>query len=115
DARTSAAGGQRWFQVNPGHTAAGDEFHWTGRQQNWNYACADCHSTGVRKGYDPSTDTFRTTWAAINVSCESCHGPGASHATWGSYPAFVRRVWRDPHMAGRSARQTCAQCHSHRI
>ena len=49
----AAEGGQRWFHLNPGprvtHT---DELHWTGRQQNWNFMCADCHSTGVRKGYD---------------------------------------------------------------
>ncbi len=44
-----------------------DELHWTERQQNWNFMCADCHSTNVRKGYDPEADRFATTWSEINV------------------------------------------------
>ena len=31
---------------------AGDELHWTQRQQNWNFMRADCHSTNLRKQYD---------------------------------------------------------------
>ena len=32
--------------------AHGDELHWTRRQQNWNFMCADCHSTNVGSRYD---------------------------------------------------------------
>jgi len=32
-----------------------DPLHWTGLQQNWNYMCAECHSTNLRKNYDPSS------------------------------------------------------------
>jgi hypothetical protein len=35
--------------------------HWTGREQNWNYQCAECHSTNLRKGYDLKSDSFNTT------------------------------------------------------
>ena len=95
DARPAAQGGQRWFTLYPdvivSHT---DEFHWTGRQNNWNFMCADCHSTAVRKGYDAATDQFRTTRSEISVGCEACHGPGSQHARWGSYPRFVRRIAR---------------------
>jgi len=28
---------------------AGDPIHWTGREQTWNYQCAECHSTDFRK------------------------------------------------------------------
>ena len=45
--------------------------------------CADCHSTNVKKGYDGKTDTYRTTFSEINVSCEACHGPGSAHVAWG--------------------------------
>ncbi len=144
DSRLSPQGGQRWLQLNPGtrvtHT---DELHWTGRQQNWNFMCADCHSTGVRKGYDPSTDNFRTTWAEISVGCEACHGPASRHVTWARYPKLIRNVfWRGDRLpaqlterqgvkwstdsatgnARRSVQrrsdreiESCAPCHSRRV
>ncbi|MGH7305889.1 MAG: tetratricopeptide repeat protein, partial [Candidatus Rokuibacteriota bacterium] len=59
-----------------------DELHWTRRQQNWNYMCADCHSTNVRKNYDAAADRYATTWSEINVACEACHGPGSRHIAW---------------------------------
>ena len=50
DSRPAAQGGQRWFHLYPGERiAAGDPLHWTGPTENWNYMCADCHSTNVRK------------------------------------------------------------------
>jgi len=143
DARPTPQGGQRWFTLYPdvivSHT---DEFHWTGRQNNWNFMCADCHSTAVRKGYDPATDQFRTTHSELSVGCEACHGPGSQHAKWGAYPGFVRRiVWDNNGLPAqlterRDARwtmdatsptarrstprytdreiETCAQCHASR-
>lgn len=83
DARARADGGQRWFHVYPAEPVPpGDALHWTGAQQNWNFMCADCHSTGVRKNYDAAADTFATSVAELSVGCESCHGPGASHVLW---------------------------------
>ncbi len=83
DSRPESADGQRWFHLYPDETInAGDELHWTGLQQNWNYMCADCHSTNLVKGYSSATNTFKTTWSDINVACESCHGPGRQHLDW---------------------------------
>ena len=83
DTRPRAAGGQRWFHLYPRETLrAGDPLHWTGRFQNWNHMCAECHLTNPRKGYDPATGTFATTWSEMGVSCEACHGPGSIHADW---------------------------------
>lgn len=80
DTRSKTGGGQRWFHLYPDERlTAGDPLHWTGRNQNWNYMCADCHSTDLRKNYDPDTKTFETTWAEISVGCEACHGPGSAH------------------------------------
>ena len=62
--------------------AAGDRLHWTGIDQNWNYQCAGCHSTNLRKNYDSATNRFKTTWTDIDVNCESCHGPGSNHVAW---------------------------------
>ena len=83
DSRPESAGGQRWFHLYPDETInAGDDLHWTGPQQNWNYMCADCHSTNLVKGYSSATNTFKTTWSDINVGCESCHGTGRQHIDW---------------------------------
>jgi len=83
DTRPESDGGQRWFHLYPDETInAGDELHWAGRQQNWNYMCADCHSTKLVKGYNSATNTFKTTWSDINVACEACHGPGKQHLAW---------------------------------
>jgi tetratricopeptide (TPR) repeat protein len=83
DARTRGAGGQRWFHLYPKEKIDyRDELHWTGRQQNWNSMCAECHSTNVHKGYDPQARTYQTTWSELDVSCEACHGPGSRHAAW---------------------------------
>ncbi|MGE5791840.1 MAG: multiheme c-type cytochrome, partial [Bacteroidota bacterium] len=83
DARPKAAGGQRWFHLYPDRRLkAGDPLHWTGIDQNWNYQCADCHSTNLRKGYDEKSGTFKTTWTDLNVGCEACHGPGSNHVSW---------------------------------
>ena len=83
DTRPAAAGGQRWFHLYPDEEIpAGDALHWTGSLQNWNYMCAECHSTGLRRGYDPATDTYDTTWSEIDVACEACHGPGSRHIAW---------------------------------
>ena len=35
--------------------------HWTNQAQNWNGMCAECHSTNLVKGYNPETDSYKTT------------------------------------------------------
>ena len=43
DSRSEEQGGQRWFHIYPDeHIAPGEALHWTGRQHNWNYMCAEC-------------------------------------------------------------------------
>ena len=60
DARPRAQGGQRWFHLYPDQRVTHrDELHWTGLSQNWNYMCAECHSTGVRKRYDSRDAALR--------------------------------------------------------
>src|SRR5262245_5255049 len=93
DARSREAGGQRWFHLYPNERIDfRDELHWTRRQQNWNYMCADCHSTNVRKNYDAAADRYATTWSEINVACEACHGPGSLHVSRAEASRW-RRLW----------------------
>ena len=69
-----------WFHLYPDQEITPDDpLHWTGRYQRWNVMCAECHSTHLRPNYDLESDTYRTTWAAIDVGCQACHGPGAAH------------------------------------
>ena len=83
DSRPKDAGGQRWFHVYPDEEIRHDDvLHWTKLNQNWNFMCAECHSTGLRKHYDANTDRFATSWAEISVGCETCHGQGSNHAAW---------------------------------
>ena len=86
DSRKKEDGGQRWFHLYPDETIAhGDPLHWTGLQQNWNFMCAECHSTDLQRGYDPATNSYKTTFSEINVACESCHGPGSRHVAWAKH------------------------------
>lgn len=141
DARPKNEGGLRWFSLYPGeHIDYKDELHWTRGQQNWNYMCADCHSTNLRRNYDEEKNTFATTWSDIDVACESCHGPGSSHVDWAkagkdaksvpnmglSIPLDERHgvTWTADTATGNANRsaplhehreiQTCAVCHSRR-
>lgn len=91
DSRSRNNGGGRWFHIFPKDgTRPGHPQHWAGIDQNWNYQCADCHSTNLRKGYDAKSDRFATTWSEMNVGCEACHGPGSAHLAWAAKPAAER-------------------------
>ena len=90
DSRPKDKGGQRWFHLYPNEEIRHDDvLHWTKLNQNWNFMCAECHSTGVRKNYDATSDRFATTWAEIEIGCEACHGQGSRHVSW----ARERQRW----------------------
>jgi len=90
DTRPKDQGGQRWFHLYPDEEIKHDDpLHWTKLNQNWNFMCAECHSTGVQKNYDASGDRFHTTWSEISVGCEACHGKGSRHVHW----ADRQRSW----------------------
>lgn len=141
DSRSAPEGGQRWFHLYPNEEiSAGDPLHWTGPNQNWNFMCADCHSTNLRKNFDLTANSYQTTWSEIDVSCEACHGPGSRHVAWAQQPGGAAPdaahglavSFRDPGAglwmadptaatAKRSARrqsiaevETCARCHARR-
>ena len=83
DTRSKDEGGQRWFHLYPNDAITHDDpLHWTKLNQNWNFMCAECHSTGVRKNYDAARDRFATTFSEISVGCEACHGAGSRHVEW---------------------------------
>lgn len=91
DTRPKEQGGQRWFHLYPGDAITSkDPLHWTKLNQNWNFMCAECHSTGVHKNYDAAKDQFATSFAEISVSCEACHGAGSRHVDWAKHKSASR-------------------------
>jgi predicted CXXCH cytochrome family protein len=101
--------------------------------------CAECHSTNLKRNYDLETNTFKTTWFEINVSCEACHGPGSEHVEWaerknadefpnlGLLVNFDERkdvTWEIDKASGSAVRskpieshteiEVCSRCHSRR-
>lgn len=83
DSRSKEKGGQRWFHLYPNEEIRHDDvLHWTKLNQNWNFMCSECHSTGVKKNYDAASDRFATSFAEISVGCEACHGQGSRHVGW---------------------------------
>jgi len=113
---------KRWFYVNLGPEAApGDWLHWTRSGQTWNAMCADCHSTTIRKRYDPEEDDYQTTWSEIAVGCEACHGPGSHHVAWAEQPDMRRQPVENAALVTRTSGRPgpeevglCAPCHARR-
>ncbi|MFT5397194.1 MAG: putative CXXCH cytochrome family protein [Gammaproteobacteria bacterium] len=86
DSREKINGGQRWFNLYPEQTQEHQEFYWTNTGQNWNYMCADCHSTNVDKNFSVDSNSYQTTFSEINVGCEACHGAASEHLNWSKNP-----------------------------
>lgn len=125
DTRPKAQGGQRWFSLYPGQRFAPDDaLHWTGRYQNWNAMCADCHSTRLLKHYDDKQDSYATTWQEQTVGCQGCHGPSQAHVDWakqakneakgGVTPAQMGLAVAFKGLDGKGLIEQCAFCHSRR-
>ena len=111
-----------WYRVPPeGPTDPGDWLYWTNAAQNWNGMCAQCHSTNLKKNYDPETDSYNTTWSDIDVGCEACHGPGSKHVDWAQMAEMARPqtqnfelVLKTSDISSREQVELCAPCHSRR-
>jgi len=139
DSRPESEGGQRWFHVYGDRPIAHtDPLHWTGREQNWNYMCAECHSTNLVKNYRADSDRYDTTWDELTVGCEACHGPGSRHVTQATSGEFMARAgfpvdlddagrasWvmnpengiaarSEPRMRPPAQPEACGRCHSRR-
>ena len=71
--------GGAWIALFPEVLSPADPLHWSGLQQNWNFMCADCHTTGLRRNYDAAANAFATTWSEVTIGCEACHGAGGDH------------------------------------
>lgn len=111
---------KKWFSLHAGEKiSARDELHWTKPAQNWNFMCAECHTTGLKRNYDPASDSYNTKWQALGVGCQSCHGPASQHLEWaqghqkkdGSGSGFPLALKQAD---SQTVLDTCGRCHSRR-
>lgn len=110
--------GQRWFDLYPDENAVpGNPFHWTARGHTANSSCIECHTTNMTLNYAVESDTYTTTWDAVNVSCQACHGPGSGHIRWAEAGADESDAakgllvnWREE--TPQKQTEVCAACHS---
>jgi predicted CXXCH cytochrome family protein len=78
-------------------TIAGAEF--TGSE-----SCAECHAEIARGFVTASHARLKAPGAhAVNVGCESCHGPGSIHQQSGGARGTIINMRKSP--------ETCFQCH----
>jgi tetratricopeptide (TPR) repeat protein len=136
---------KEWFHLDPPDVHEKldptDDLHWTGIAQRWNNMCAECHSTDYQKHFSPPSTTafnqaslkaksggastagsageYRSTFVEINVTCESCHGPGSVHLELAKQwmPGWNRQRGyglANLKLTAENQIQACAPCHSRR-
>ena len=104
---------RRWFHLYPAERIDHrDPLHWTRPLQNWNFMCAECHSTDLKKNYDLRTGSYDTTWHQIDVGCQACHGPASRHLSGAPSKADFAVDFAAPDSTVQI--ETCARCHSRR-
>ncbi|MCR9295498.1 MAG: hypothetical protein NXI32_22505, partial [bacterium] len=138
-----------WFYLPPPDVPEklepNDDLHWTGVAQRWNNMCADCHSTNFKKNFVPpdhqsvmasmrdtadndgnaatmrmaDAGAYHSSFSEIDVSCESCHGPGSVHVELAQkwFPGWSRERGyglANLKLTAENQIQACAPCHSRR-
>ena len=115
---------KEWFFLYDEPIPPGDALHWTGPYQNWNYMCAECHTTDLERNFDLATNTYATTFHEINVGCQACHGPGSRHVAWAEQAKQAPTEYAAHDDKGLAVDlghedatvqiEACARCHSRR-
>lgn len=111
---------QQWFHLYPGQ---GVDFknplHWSKPQQNANFMCVECHTTGFKRNFNAASATFDSHWNSLGVGCQACHGPASGHLAWAAqkparqvaHAGFQQSLVEGGNLA---EVETCARCHARR-
>ncbi|WP_373502967.1 multiheme c-type cytochrome [Aestuariivirga sp.] len=112
---------RRWYHLYPNDdVAARNGMHWTGSYKNWQARCADCHQTGFDKGLDAASQSYKSHWSELTVSCESCHGPASDHVAAarktkdGSSTQLPKSLMKLGPSQQANELAACGPCHSRR-
>lgn len=133
-------GDQRWVHYN-GAFLYDDAQGFNQHAAVWNPNCIFCHNTGVKPGIANEDALLKRAmqgerfnylnaahWesevAELGIACESCHGPGATHADANRNPlrryalhfsdAPDQTITNPQRLAGDRADEVCGQCHGQR-
>ncbi|MEG0861253.1 MAG: cytochrome c3 family protein [Pseudomonas sp.] len=109
----------RWFHLYPGQGVDfKDPLHWSKPQQNANFMCVECHTTGFKRNFNAVSGAFDSQWNSLGVGCQACHGPASRHLEWAAAKpdkqanaGFSRSLAQSDNI---SEVETCARCHARR-
>lgn len=133
-------GDQRWMHYN-GAFLYDDHQGFNQHAAVWNPNCIFCHNTGVNPNITNDRELFQRVgqgerlnfinaahWdsevAELGIACETCHGPGGTHAAanrnplrryglhWGNTPDTT--INNPRRLAPDRAAEVCGQCHGQR-
>ena len=90
----------------------GDGKYWSDDTWIYQNRCTGCHNTGSEINYDPSSNTYRTTWSEKGVGCEACHGPGSEHVSADDRAKSDTIVNPSKIPDARRASMVCGSCHN---
>jgi len=90
---------------------------WTDRLLTFNTSCRGCHVSQVSQHYDPTSDSYRTTWTEPGINCETCHGPGAEHVrvtmeAGRDIPPRDLKILSLKEFTADQRNDSCASCHA---
>ncbi|WLH38120.1 cytochrome c3 family protein [Pseudomonas sp. FP2196] len=108
----------RWFHLYPGQGVNfKNPLHWSKPSQNANFMCVECHTTGFKRNFDASSNTFNSHWSSLGVGCQACHGPASNHLEWTQKKGDLIHRGFDVDLKDKNATveiETCARCHARR-
>ena len=112
---------RRWFHLYPkDQVMVGDELHWTRPAQNANFMCAECHVTQMKRNFNVADNSYKSTWQALGVGCQACHGPASNHLAWAigsNNKTPIKAAGFTVPLKNASQQvvlETCARCHARR-